>query len=209
MQLPKELTAIANYLSANPVAISRKFADGRINASANEDEIISVIGKNFDIHKPKARAWYDFSLTAGGILYPVNIKVADVMSGYADNLNCKLGIYYALTGQEPDFANEIRWSDYFRRLRENIGARKNRDYFFLVFNKNTEGDVFVNSLRGLSVLRPAGNNLPFQCMWNQNRHYQKRSFNDAVSFIMAPFGAGIRKRAQIYLDFKCHFAKYV
>lgn len=209
MRIPRKLTEIAGYLSQNPVALSRLFPDGRINASANEREVIKVIGENFDIAEGRKRAWFDFSLTAGGVFYPVNLKIADVGGAQADNLNCKLGIYYALTGRMPEFANEISWFSYFKHLKADLGARQGRDYFFLVINKRAKGDVFVNSLRGLSVLHPAGNNLPFQCVWEKNRRFQKRSFDEAVSFIMKPFGESIKQRSQIYGDFKSHFPDYV
>ena len=96
--------------------MSKQFDDGRINASINEAEILNVIKKKFDIETPRSRAWYDFSITIDDNFYPVNIKTTDTT--HADNLNCKLGIYYALTGLLPDFPNEINWHNYFEKLKK-------------------------------------------------------------------------------------------
>lgn len=50
--IPQELVDIQKFLSANVVQLSKKFQDGRINASINEDEILQVIDANFDIELP-------------------------------------------------------------------------------------------------------------------------------------------------------------
>ena len=47
--IPQELVDIQKFLSANVVQLSKKFQDGRINASINEDEILQVIDANCDI----------------------------------------------------------------------------------------------------------------------------------------------------------------
>lgn len=78
------------------IHLSNRFSDGRINSSINEDEVIKILSKRFYIMVPKSRAWYDFALETNNNFYPVNIKITDTT--HADNLNCKLGIYYALTG---------------------------------------------------------------------------------------------------------------
>ena len=167
MPIPKILTDIAEHLQKRNVQLSKQFADGRINASINEDELIKEIQKKFDIHIIKHRAWYDFAIENKKEFYPVNIKITDTT--HADNLNCKLGIYYALTGMLPDFPNEIRWLHYFEKLKEHIRTDKNKDYYFLVFNKQNPTDIFLNTLKGLQILQPNGNNLPFQCKWDDNR----------------------------------------
>lgn len=209
MGIPVKLKEIAEYLSDNPVVLSSRFKDGRVNAVPNEREVLRAIPRKFGISKPAARAWYDFSMEADGGFCPVNIKVADFTTGAADNLNCKLGVYYALTGQMPPFPNEVGWKVFFDSLKADLGSRKNGDYFFLVLNKSAEGDVVVNSLRGLSSLHANGNNLPFQCVWGENRDFQERSFDEAVAFIMKPFGEGVVRRSQIYFDFKEAFPEYV
>jgi hypothetical protein len=207
MPIPKILIDIAEHLQRQNVLLSKQFVDGRINASINENELIKEIQKKFDIQLSKVREWYDFAIEDKKEFYPVNIKITDTT--HADNLNCKLGIYYALTGMLPDFPNGIGWLPYFEKLKENLGKDETKDYFFLVFNKQNPADIFVNTLKGLQTLQPNGNNLPFQCKWDNNRKYKKRSFTQAKKYILKVFGESIKQRAEIYFNFKKYFPEYV
>ena len=207
MEIPQVLCEISKYLKSQNVHFSSQFEDGRINSVMNEDEVIKIIAKEFDIIPAKARNWFDFCIETKNDFYPVNIKITDTT--HADNLNCKLGIYYALTGILPDFSNEIPWISYFEKIKGNFGLDKHKDYYFLVCNKNNSKDVFVNSLKELQNLQPNGNNLPFQCKWNDNRKYYFRSFDEAQEFILSVFGESVKLRTEIYFSFKKHFPQYV
>ncbi|MDR1846802.1 MAG: hypothetical protein LBR17_01625 [Bacteroidales bacterium] len=88
IKIPIALNEICSYLQSECVTLSKYFEDGRVNASLNEDEIIKVIRKRYDISVPKIRAWYDFAIEEKDSFIPVNIKVTDTT--HADNLNCKL-----------------------------------------------------------------------------------------------------------------------
>jgi hypothetical protein len=189
------------------ITLSARFSDGRINSSINEDDIIKCLKQQFDIILPKSRAWYDFAMEVGADFYPVNIKITDTT--HADNMNCKLGIYYALTGLLPDFPNEINWLTYFEKLKENMGTNQNKDYYFLVVNKSHANDVFANGLKSLHKLQSNGNNLPFQCRWDENRECQQRTFAQAEDFLLSAFGESIKLRAEIYFNFKRLFPNYV
>ncbi len=204
---PKQLKEICAFLSKQNIILSEQFDDGRINASINEDEIIKIIKTDFDIQIPKSRAWFDFAIENKTGFYPVNIKVTNTT--HFDNLNCKLGVYYALTGLIPDFQNEINWLDYFIKLKENIGINKEKDYYFLVVNKQIPNDIFINSLKGIKTFQPNGNNLPFQCKWNFNKKYCKKTFDEAKDLILSNFGTSIKLRSEIYFNFKKYFPKYV
>ncbi len=206
MNEPKLLQEIRDYLIKNNFSLSKRFKDGRINASINEDEILNQIKKKFPIQIPKSRYWYDFAIEDKNVFYPVNIKVTNTTQ--ADNLNCKLGIYYALTGNFPDFPNEISWLDYFVKLRKDL-KKNDSDYYFLVINKMNLKDIFLNSLKSLSKLQPNGNNLPFQCNWDANRKYKNREFKDSVNFLLKTFGKSIKLRAEVYFIFKKLFGEYV
>ncbi len=202
--IPTCLNDIKDYLVSQNLQLSSELVDGRINASLNEKELLNCIIRAFKIQIPKKeRQWFDFAVETDNEFYPVNIKVTETT--HADNLNCKLGIYYALTGKFPDFSNEIPWAKFFQKLKADIGSNKDKDYFFLVFNKNNSSDVFVNSLKGLSTLQPNGNNLPFQCKWDDNREFHYRNFDDAKRFILESFGQSIKQRAQIFFEFKNSF----
>lgn len=205
MKAPKKLNKIREFLIRENVKLSNDFKDGRVNARINEDEIIKIIKKKFNIDVPRSRHWFDFSIDENGIFYPVNIKITDTT--HADNLNCKLGIYYALTGRMPDFPNEVSWFDYFESLKKHINE-STTDYYFLVIDKNNVSNIFINSLKCLQTLQPNGNNLPFQCKWNINKKPKDRNFEKAKKFILGTFGESIRQRAEIYFIFKRLFHEY-
>ena len=162
---PKTLEEIKDFLQQYHLSLTQTTRDGRVNSAFNEDEIVALIDKHFPIRRPKIRDWFDFAFEENDIFYPVNIKVSTTET--ADNLNCKLGIYYALTGKIPDFKNGIAWDKYFKKLKENI-SENNQDYYFLIVNKENTTDIFLSSLKTITQLVPNGNNLPFQACWNDN-----------------------------------------
>lgn len=205
--LPEQLIKIKEFLIEYPVLLSRTFEDGRINSSINESEVLNVLISRFKIDIPKYRSWYDFSFKDNNLFIPVNIKITETAK--ADNLNAKLGIYYALTGLLPTFPNEINWLRYFEELSNNIGSNEDRDYYFLIINKQDTNEVIINSLKSLKKLVPNGNNLPFQCRWCDNKEPIKRTFLEAEKFLLTTFGESIKLRAEIYFQFKKYFKEYV
>jgi len=157
--MPKELKEIVAFLKSENIKLSAKNRDGRINSSFNETRILDILSTKFKIEIPRSRGWFDFAIQEEEF-YPVNIKITDAT--HADNLNCKLGLYYGLTGRIPSFPNEISWNKYFEFLKKDLN-KNDKDYYFLVINKQNNKDIFLNSLKSLAVLQPNGNNLPFQC----------------------------------------------
>lgn len=202
--IPTQLNEIAEFLRTNPYNLSQPLQDGRLNSSVNEEEILNTIKDYFPIQLPRAREWWDFSFEENKIFYPVNIKTTTTKT--ADNLNGKLGIYYALCGLVPEFNNEIAWEKYFQKLHKDLGTNTNRDYYFLIINKNDPKDVFINSLKGIQTLQP--NNLPFQCKWDNNREIVQRSFIESKNFILSALAKSVKLRANIYLTFKEFFGEF-
>ena len=203
---PKTLEKIKDFLQNENLLLSQTTRDGRVNSAFNEDEIVVLIDNHFTIQRPKIRDWFDFAFEENGIFYPINIKVSTTTT--ADNLNCKLGIYYALTGKIPDFKNTISWENYLKKLKENI-TDNNRDYYFLIVNKDNTKDIFLSSLKTIYKLVPNGNNLPFQACWNDNRNTMNRNYQEAQKFILSVFGQSLKLRAEAYLSFKEYFSEYV
>ncbi|WQS67871.1 restriction endonuclease [Helicobacter pylori] len=191
--IPTQLNEIAEFLKTNPYNLSQPLQDGRLNSSINEEEILNTI-KHFPVQLPKAREWWDFSFKKNDIFYPVNIKTTTTKT--ADNLNGKLGIYYALCGLVPEFNNEIAWEKYFQKLHKDLGKNTNRNYYFLIINKNDPKDIFINSLKGIQTLQP--NNLPFQCKWDNNREIVQRNFIESKNFILSALAKSVTLRANIY-----------
>ncbi|EAJ5677550.1 restriction endonuclease [Campylobacter sp. IFREMER_LSEM_CL1846] len=201
---PSKLIEIQNFLLENRAQLKEYSRDGRINSALNEDDIINIINNDFKINLPNARAWFDFSLEENGEFYPVNIKVTTTHT--TDNLNCKLGIYYALTGNIPIF-NNINWEQYFYNLKKNL-KENCKDYYFLIINKDNTQDIFVASLKSLNKISPNGNNLPFQAKWDENRCPISRDFKEAKDFIMKCFANSLKLRADAYFHFKKYFNEY-
>lgn len=201
----KELTS---YLKDCNIKFSNLSDDGRINSAIDESVIISLVENfvktnvllvenNFECIVPKIRNWYDFALKNDKYFLPVNIKVTNLQS---DNLNCKLGLFYALSGVLPEdvkISNEIDWDTFLNLLNENLNKKTDKDYYFLVFNKKDNSDIFSTSLKSLSSLVPNGNNLPFQANWENNKVRVKRSHTEAVEFILNNLKESIYKRASI------------
>ncbi|WP_240448902.1 restriction endonuclease [Helicobacter pylori] len=192
--IPTQLNEIAEFLKTNPYNLSQPLQDGRLNSSVNEEEILNTIKHFFPIQLPKAREWWDFSFKKNDIFYPVNIKITTTKT--ADNLNGKLGIYYALCGLVPEFNDEIAWEKYFQKLHKDLGKNTNRDYYFLIINKNDPKDIFINSLKGIQTLQ--SNNLPFQCKWDNNREIIQRNFTESKNFILSALAKSVTLRANIY-----------
>ncbi|WP_208372947.1 restriction endonuclease [Helicobacter pylori] len=192
--IPTQLNKIAEFLKTNPYHLSQPLQDGRLNSSVNEEEILNTIKDYFPIQLPRTREWWDFSFEENDIFYPVNIKTTTTKT--ADNLNCKLGIYYALCGLVPEFNNEIAWEKYFQKLHKDLGTNTNRDYYFLIINKNDPKDIFINFLKGIQTLQP--NNLPFQCKWDNNREIIQRDFDGSKNFILSALAKSVTLRANIY-----------
>ncbi|GAA6861018.1 hypothetical protein HpHNI38_14510 [Helicobacter pylori] len=202
--IPTQLNKIAKFLKTNSYHLSQPLQDGRLNSSINEEEILNTIKHSFAIQLPKAREWWDFSFEENDIFYPVNIKTTTTKT--ADNLNCKLGIYYALCGLLPTFNNEIAWEKYFQKLHKDLGKNTDRDYYFLIINKNDPKDIFINSLKGIQTLQP--NNLPFQCKWDNNREIIQRDFDGSKNSILSALAKSVKLRANIYLAFKEFFGGF-
>ncbi len=200
--LPNLLCEMVEFLKTQNLALSRASRDGRINSVFNEDEIFKLLSANFSINRPNMRDWVDFSFMENGIFYPINIKVSTTQT--TDNLNCKLGIYYALTGQIPPFSNGVDWESYFRALRENL-QENDKDYYFLIVNKNDPSDIFATSLKNLTHIIPNGNNLPFQAKWDANRILTPRNFAQAKAFLLGVFERSLQLRADAYLSYKRYF----
>ncbi len=192
--IPTQLNEIAEFLKTNPYHLSQPLQDGRLNSSVNEEEILNTIKDYFPIQLPKAREWWDFSFEENKIFYPVNIKTTTTKT--ADNLNGKLGIYYALCGLVPEFNNEIAWEKYFQKLHKDLGTNTNRDCYFLIINKNDLKDIFINSLKGIQTLQPS--NLPFQCKWDNNREIIQRDFDGSKNFILSALAKSVKLQANIY-----------
>ncbi len=210
MLSPEEiLNIIVAFLSENGIEYTAIMDDGRVNSAINEEQVKGVIERCFNQNPvlrdggykyvpSNIRDWYDFGVSKDGdsdFFIPVNIKVSVLNT---DNLNCKLGIYYALTGMLPSgMSNEIQWEPFCQALHRDMNTKTDGDYYFLVANKKDNKDFFWTSLKQLKAIIPNGNNLPFQANWSVNRERVQRSHVDACRFILSAFKESVYKRCRI------------
>lgn len=178
-RLPLILYQIQNHLVNTNISFFKNNDDGRINSCMDEMEIISVLRTKFNkrIQIPKCRMWYD--ILAHDNLYgwiPINIKTTTTKT--SDNTGnlamCVQAYTDTVLDLQKSYENGKMSELLFTKLNEkkyNRNAKK--DYYFIVLNKNNSQDVIINSVKGLTILTPNINNLPFQVCWDKNRipHY--------------------------------------
>lgn len=194
----QKLVDIQNYLKNIQFSLSKNQDGGRINSILNESEILKIIENKFNINIPQSRNWADFYINN----IPVNIKITTTT---ADNASSKKGLYYALTGEV--YTGSDNWNIYLKSLKENI-KNTDKDYYFLIINKNNTNDIFINSLKKLSKLQANGNNLPFQIKWYDNKISQNNTWQESKNMLIGTLGKSLKLRANAFNYFQKYFKEY-
>jgi hypothetical protein len=172
---------IQKYLKSQAIQFSTQNKDGRINSCIDEDEVIKLLIEKFGekIKKPKnIRMWYDilaFDYMYGWI--PINIKITTAITN--DNTGNLAMCVYAYTDEILDIHRDTSYENgkmsdlLFNKLKnKNYNTNNKKDYYFIVLNKTDASDIIVNSVKGLTILTPNINNLPFQVCWDKNRAFK-------------------------------------
>ena len=217
-------------LKSNPFTV--KTGDARTDSGLEEKKITAMIERflyddedlsRFNIKVIKTndktnnnRSWMDIGLstnmgdeknTKEEILIPINIKITNISQGVADNLNCKTGMMYVITGKTPEelgITNNSSWEKIIKRLKEykdspeKCNKERYIDYYFMVFDKKDCSKSFVNSLKHINKLSPNGSNLPFQCVWKNNTDRITRTYEEAKNNILKTFEESLEKQAKPY-----------
>ena len=177
----------------NSIEASNKYNDGRINSLKDETEIAnyikSLFGDKCTIAPP--RHWYDVSLTIDGKFYPINIK--SVTGNTSDNVGGKEGLFYTITGLDPEKEKISRFSIFEEKMLNNINYDSDADYYFVIFFK-TSKKIFFSSLKRICRLTTNGSNLPFQCKWNDNKEYSMRNNKEQVDFLIQTYYESVMKK---------------
>ena len=177
--LPLILYKIQKYLITNNIDLSNYNNDGRINSSIDENIIIKLLENKFKIIKPKIRMWYDILVFDYKYCWiPVNIKSTKLDHRW-DNVGNLAMCVYAYTNYELDLHNKKSHDNgkmsiiLFNKLKnKEYNYNYKKDYYFIVVNKTKPCDIIINSLKGLSIISPNINNLPFQICWNKNKVFK-------------------------------------
>lgn len=189
-QLPLILYKIQKYLEKNNIIFSSQNEDGRVNSSIDEDEIIKLLIQQFNdkIKKPRIRMWYD--ILAYDSLYgwiPINIKTTTTQT--SDNTGNLAMCVYAYTNEKLDinksYENGKMSELLFTKLKnKEYNKISKKDYYFLVLNKNDSNMIIVNSVKGLEILTPNINNLPFQVNWGKNKIFKYENIDKRVKMFI-------------------------
>ena len=67
---------------------------------------------------------------------------------------------------------------------KNYNTNNKKDYYFIVLNKTDASDIIVNSVKGLTILTPNINNLPFQVCWDKNRTFKYENINKKIKLFI-------------------------
>ncbi len=211
------LDLLRNYLARSmqegKLQLDRSQTDGRLNSQANERQIsqaLELFGLAYEgfqyaqlrVEVSPPRFWFDFCIKGPGIFLPVNVKVSSLEGN--DNLSSKEGVFFALTGVDPKKVKINDWERYCEEIGEHLATQPDADYYFLVVNKKTAGDVFWTSLKQLPELTPNGNNPPFQCNWSKNRVRANRSHEESEAYILETLRQTFVLRAKALESFDTH-----
>lgn len=192
-RLPLIMYKIKKYLELQAFGFSTQNEDGRVNSCLDEPKVIEMLIEKFSekIKKPKCRMWYD--ILALDYMYgwvPINIKTTTTRT--ADNVGNFALCVYAYTDEILDIHTDKSYDngkmchilfDKFKNKKYNTNNKK--DYYFIVLNKTDASDIIVNSVKGLTILRPNINNLPFQVNWSKNREFKYEPINTKIKLFIA------------------------
>ena len=191
-QLPLIMYKIKKYLKLQAFQFSTQNEDGRINSCIDENEVIKLLIEKFGekIKKPKIRMWYDilaFDYMYGWV--PINIKTTTTIT--SDNTGNLAMCVYAYTNEildihrDKSYENGIMSNILFDKLKnKKYNTNNKKDYYFIVLNKTDASDIIVNSVKGLSILTPNINNLPFQVCWDKNRTFKYENINKKIKLFI-------------------------
>lgn len=185
---------LKNYLKLQAINFSSQNEDGRINSCMDEEVVIKLLIEKFDkrIKKPRIRMWYDilaFDNMYGWI--PINIKTTTTTT--SDNTGNLAMCVYAYTNvsnlildihRDKSYENGKMSDILFNELKnKRFSTNTKKDYYFIVLNKTDNTDIIVNSVKGLTILMPNINNLPFQVCWDKNRVFKYENINKKIKII--------------------------
>jgi hypothetical protein len=191
-QLPLIMYKIKRHLQTQSFTFSTQNEDGRINSCVDEDKVIAILVEKFGdkIKKPKIRMWYD--ILAFDSMYgwlPINIKTTTTTT--SDNTGNLAMCVYAYTDELLDIHRDKSYENgkmselLFQKLRhKKYNTSHKKDYYFIVLNKTDASDVIVNSVKGLTLLTPNSNNLPFQICWNKNRVFTYEKIDKKIKLFI-------------------------
>ena len=178
----------------------------RSDSANSKSKIISIL-QNVEDSKWKVItpninnniSWYDFICMDNRTQqkYYCDIKISGCSS--YDNMNAKKAIYWLLTGNQNTAKVPNQSKVFFESMKKNEDL-KERDFYYLVVNKNKIEDVYIVSLRNISsnAVRESHNNPPFQAHWGKCRAQSvTRTMQEAKDYFLKKWANVINKNIEI------------
>ena len=189
-RLPLIMYKIQECLKLSLLSFFKQNNDGRINSCFDEENIIKILQQKYKsrIQKPKSRMWYDILVFDNYYHWiPVNIKTTTTLT--CDNTGNLAMCVYAYSDEKLILSNTYNnghMSDVLlnKMINKEINKKNKKDYYFVVINKNNASDVIINSVKGLSIITPNANNLPFQVCWNKNRIFTYECIQNKINMFL-------------------------
>ncbi len=190
--LPNSIKYIQKILIEENIKCSKKMNDGRTNSYIDEDKIIDILKKDILLKNrlfiPPARHWFDIAIK--DFIYgwlPINIKSTTTKT--PDNTSNLTMCVYSLTKEKIDLKTSYQNGKMSKILikcfkNNDLNTNYKKDYYFIVINKNIEKDIIINCLKGLSILTPNINNLPFQIKWVDNKNFIYKDINKVKNMLI-------------------------
>ena len=175
----KIINNICNYLKHKNINLINNNSDGRINSSISENKVIEEIlkFKKYKYYVPKDRHWFDIAVILNDNEYiPINIKITTMKS--SDNACSLTALLYSLTDLNISI-DKFKFTD-INLLFDNI-SEINRDYYFIVLNKNNN-EIIFNSIKQLPNLTWNSSNLPFQINWGKNKIRKLKTTSEFMKY---------------------------
>jgi hypothetical protein len=191
-RLPLVLYIIKKYLLSQTILFSKYSKDGRINSCIDEDIIITILIERYPllIRKPKIRMWYDILVYDKQYNWiPINIKITTMTT--ADNTGNLAMCVYSYTNENLDIELNKSYDNgkmsklLIKKLKnKEYNKTHKKDYYFICINKTDCKDIIINSLKGLNILTPNINNLPFQVRWSKNRIFTYKNIKKSITLFI-------------------------
>lgn len=203
--IPHILDNVLFYIKKSSLKLNNDNNDGRINSIYNETQTIDIISNKYKCIIPESRCWYDICIIDNDIKYYINIKCTSLKHKNNDNISSKKGLFYSLTGKNDISINT--WDTFIKNLKLYI-KETDKDYYFIIINKDDIKKSYITSLKHLNKIVPNGNNLPFQSKWADNNIIIERSFIDYKNFVLNCLSKSLELRASAYIQWKDTFNEY-
>ncbi len=192
--IPTELMRVKNYLNENnnQFSLSAGNDDPRQDSAHSEFKIVTFLLNSPlrdevkfvspNLAKKTNREWYDIRVNS----YYCDIKISNCQGN--DNTNAKHAIYYFLTGKTGASPHQ---KPFFKSLKENTVSDKNRNFFYIIINKNNK-ETNIVSLKNISGLKPNPKNQPFQCNWSEAiKNPKDRNWEEAKTYLLGIWAKSI------------------